>query len=70
MLVYLFTDGYMDQFGGPENKKFNIPNFKKLLLGIQHLEMEKQKQMLEETISKWKGNYKQIDDMLVIGIRF
>lgn len=70
MLVYLFTDGYMDQFGGPENKKFNIPNFKKMLIEIQFLEMEKQKEILEETIQKWKGNYRQIDDMLVIGIRF
>lgn len=70
MLVYLFTDGYMDQFGGLENKKFNIPNFKKLLLEIQSWDMEKQKEVIEETIQKWKGNYRQIDDMLVIGIRF
>lgn len=70
MSVYLFTDGYMDQFGGPENKKFNIPNFKNMLIEIQSLDMNKQKVVVEETIQKWKGNSRQIDDMLVIGIRF
>ncbi len=70
MSVYLFTDGYMDQFGGAENKKFNIPNFKNLLIDMQSLEMEKQGEKVKTTIEKWKGNQKQIDDMLVIGIRF
>lgn len=70
MSIYLFTDGYMDQFGGAENKKFNIPNFKKLLLDIQVMDMDKQKEVLEQTIKKWQGTNKQIDDMLVIGIRF
>jgi serine phosphatase RsbU (regulator of sigma subunit) len=70
MSVYMFTDGYMDQFGGPENKKFNIPNFKKLLLEMQLKEMDQQKEIIEQTIKKWQGNNKQIDDMLVIGIRF
>lgn len=69
MLMYLFTDGYMDQFGGPENKKFNIPNFKNMLLEIQSLDMDKQKAVIEDKIQKWQGKYRQIDDMLVIGIR-
>lgn len=70
MSIYMFTDGYMDQFGGPENKKYNIPNFKKLLIEIQSLDMDKQKEIVEESLQKWKGDYKQIDDILVIGIRF
>jgi serine phosphatase RsbU (regulator of sigma subunit) len=68
--VYLFTDGYMDQFGGPENKKFNIANFKKMLLEIQSMDMEKQQEVVSSTIQKWQGAQKQIDDMLVIGVRF
>jgi serine phosphatase RsbU (regulator of sigma subunit) len=68
MSVYMFTDGYMDQFGGPENKKFNVPNFKKLLLNIQSMDMDEQKKSIEQSIKKWQGDYKQIDDMLVIGI--
>ncbi len=70
MSIYMFTDGYMDQFGGPENKKFNIQNFKQMLLGINHLEMKKQKTEVEQTIQKWQGDNKQIDDMLVMGIKF
>jgi serine phosphatase RsbU (regulator of sigma subunit) len=70
MTVYMFTDGYMDQFGGPENKKFNSPKFKKLLVDIQALNMEEQKQAVEQAMKDWKGEYRQIDDMLVIGLRF
>lgn len=68
--VYMFTDGYMDQFGGAENKKFNIPNFKKMLLDIQTESMAEQKKIVEKTIKSWQGDGRQIDDMLVIGIRF
>jgi len=70
MGLYLFSDGYMDQFGGPENKKFNTSAFRKLLLDIQSMSMAEQKLAMEETMQNWKGDYKQIDDMLVIGIRF
>jgi len=70
MSVYMFTDGYMDQFGGSENKKFNISNFKKMLLEIQTMDMEQQKLKVKDTIAKWQGKHKQIDDMLVIGIKF
>ena len=52
------------------NFLFNIPNFKNMLLEIQSLEMDKQKVVIEEKIQKWQGTYRQIDDMLVIGIRF
>jgi serine phosphatase RsbU (regulator of sigma subunit) len=70
MCVYMFTDGYMDQFGGEENKKFNTLKFKSLLLDIQDMDMDKQKQAIEKAMKDWKGDYRQIDDMLVIGIRF
>lgn len=70
MSVYMFTDGYMDQFGGPQNKKFNIPNFKKLLLEIQSTDMDNQKEAIQQAIKNWQGTNKQIDDMLVIGIKF
>ncbi len=68
--VYMFTDGYMDQFGGNENKKFNISNFKRMLLEINTLSMDQQREIISKTIENWKGKNKQIDDMLVIGFRF
>lgn len=67
--VYVFSDGYADQFGGPKGKKFRYKNFRELLLSIQDKEMEEQRQILDTTIEDWKGNLEQIDDILVIGIR-
>ncbi|HIA35443.1 MAG TPA: hypothetical protein EYM84_06920 [Flavobacteriales bacterium] len=68
--IYIFSDGYPDQFGGPKDKKFMMKNFKKLLLSIQDKEMNEQKTILETTLAEWKGNQEQIDDVLVIGVRF
>ena len=68
--VYIFSDGYHDQFGGPKDKKFMVKNFKKLLLSIQEKSMDEQKTILEETMVEWKGNTEQVDDILVIGVRF
>ncbi|MES2397578.1 MAG: SpoIIE family protein phosphatase [Bacteroidota bacterium] len=70
MSVYMFTDGFADQFGGPEHKKFNTTQFKNLLLNIHSMDMEIQKLAIEETIKNWRGDYKQTDDMLVIGMKF
>lgn len=67
--IYIFTDGYVDQFGGDQGKKFLTKNFKRLLLKLQDIPMEKQGKILEETIEKWKGDFYQIDDILVIGIK-
>lgn len=67
--IYIFTDGYVDQFGEHEDKKFLSKNFKNLLIEIQDKSMVEQKEMLEETIEKWKGRRYQVDDILVIGIR-
>jgi serine phosphatase RsbU (regulator of sigma subunit) len=67
--IYLFSDGYVDQFGGPSGKKFMSRNFKKLLLDIQHLSMKDQQKKLEKTLDDWMGEISQIDDILVLGIR-
>ncbi len=74
--IYIFSDGFPDQFGGPDNRKFMSGNFKKLLLSIAHLDMEKQKQELEKKLDYWlsfrkdKKHNGQTDDILVWGIRF
>jgi serine phosphatase RsbU (regulator of sigma subunit) len=68
-MIYMYSDGYADQFGGPEEKKFKSCSFRELLLKIHNDPLEKQKQILDKTISEWQGNLNQIDDILVIGIR-
>ncbi len=68
-VIYMFTDGYVDQFGGPREKKFMYRRFRHLLLTIHKLPMEEQKIILEETIEDWKGELDQVDDILVIGLR-
>lgn len=67
--IYLFTDGYADQFGGKENKKFMYKRFKDILLSNQKLAMEAQGKILEKTFEEWRGSLPQIDDVLVIGIK-
>jgi len=67
--IYLFSDGYADQFGGEKSKKFSYKKFKDLLLSIQDRAMVEQKQILDETIEKWRGQQEQIDDICVIGVR-
>jgi len=67
--IYLFTDGYSDQFGGINDKKFKSHNFKKLLLNIQNVPLKKQKSILDSKFEEWKGNAEQVDDILVIGLK-
>jgi serine phosphatase RsbU (regulator of sigma subunit) len=67
--IYIFTDGYADQFGGEKSKKFKAANFKKLLLSIQKKPMEEQKNIIEQGFKDWKGNLEQIDDVCIIGVR-
>jgi len=67
--VYLFTDGYPDQFGGPHGKKFKHKQLQALLLRIHELPMEEQKRELERVFDEWKGELEQVDDVLVIGVR-
>ena len=66
---YLFSDGYIDQFGGEHGRKFMKKNFKKLILEIQDYPMNKQKELLEKNLKDWMGQSPQIDDILVMGIR-
>jgi len=66
---YLFSDGYQDQFGGIKGKKFMIRRFRELLFNIHQKSMEEQKSILDKTIANWMGKEKQIDDILVMGVR-
>jgi serine phosphatase RsbU (regulator of sigma subunit) len=68
-MVYLFSDGYSDQFGGPDDKKFLSANLRKLLHKIHAHPLEQQKEILEKTIDEWRGVHEQTDDILVMGIR-
>ncbi|MDD3891884.1 MAG: SpoIIE family protein phosphatase, partial [Bacteroidales bacterium] len=68
-MIYIFTDGYVDQFGGPEDKKFKFRRFRHLLLSIHRYPLEVQKQQLLGSINQWKGENEQVDDILIIGIK-
>ena len=68
-VFYLFSDGYVDQKGGKDEKKFLSKNFKNLLIKIHQEPMLEQKRILEKTLTKWMGDQPQIDDILVIGVR-
>ena len=67
---YLFTDGYVDQFGGPNNKKFKHMPLKNLLLNIAHMAMSEQYEILDNKIEEWKGDSNQVDDITMAGIHF
>ena len=67
---YLFTDGYQDQFGGKDGKKFMKTKFRKLITDIQHLDMKTQQNILDQTLNEWMVNERQTDDILIIGFRF
>jgi serine phosphatase RsbU (regulator of sigma subunit) len=67
--LYIFSDGYSDQFGGTNGKKLLTKNLKEILLSIHTRPMQTQKEMLYETFHQWRGNFKQIDDVLIIGLR-
>lgn len=68
-MVYLFTDGFPDQIGGPKRKKFYYSPFKELLVSISALPTEEQRERLHDTHTKWMANFDQTDDILIIGIR-
>ena len=66
---YIFSDGYIDQFGGPDDERFSEMQFEKLVSNIYNLEMNEQEKIIAKTIEDWKGNSPQLDDILVIGMR-
>ena len=68
-MLYLFSDGFADQFGGEQRKKFKTGNFKKLLNENAARSMKEQHRVLTDTIVSWQGPYEQVDDILVVGIR-
>jgi phosphoserine phosphatase RsbU/P len=68
-IIYLFTDGYVDQFGGPDRKKFRTENLKKLLIEIHNMPMKEQKKSLEKRYEEWRGENDQVDDILMVGIK-
>jgi serine phosphatase RsbU (regulator of sigma subunit) len=67
--IYLFSDGYVDQIGGPRRKTFRTKYFKQLLIDIQDNPMSIQKELLLERMEEWQGDVEQIDDILVVGIK-
>jgi len=68
-MLYMFSDGYADQFGGPDNKKFRYKQFQDLLFSIHESPMADQNEKLYRTFINWKGDEEQVDDILIVGIR-
>jgi serine phosphatase RsbU (regulator of sigma subunit) len=68
-MLYIYTDGFMDQFGGDKGKKFLSRNFKDLLVNTSHLPTAHQGEELGKRFDSWKGEYEQIDDILIIGVK-
>jgi tetratricopeptide (TPR) repeat protein len=68
--VFLFSDGYADQFGGEKGKKFKYKNLQKLIVENSEKSMGEQKEALATALSKWQGNMEQVDDILIIGVKF
>ena len=68
-VIYLFSDGYADQFGGPEGKKYKYRRFRYLLLTIHKFPMKQQRDYLERSIKEWQGDHEQVDDILIVGFK-
>lgn len=67
--IYMFSDGYLDQYGGDNNEKFNTQRFKELILANRTLPMVEQKEIIAKTMEHWIGDRQQIDDFLVMGVK-
>jgi serine phosphatase RsbU (regulator of sigma subunit) len=67
--VYLFSDGYVDQFGGEFGKKLKYRRFRSLIVKSAELNTPEQKLFLEDAFHKWRGNHDQIDDVCIMGIK-
>jgi serine phosphatase RsbU (regulator of sigma subunit) len=68
-MIYLFSDGYVDQFGGEDGKKLNSNRMKEILEKVSDLDCKKQLLAIEEEYTKWKGSIEQVDDICVLGLR-
>jgi serine phosphatase RsbU (regulator of sigma subunit) len=67
--VYMFTDGFQDQFGGEKGKKFKALKMREMLLSIKQISMNEKKNVIDDSLEKWKGNLEQVDDVCIIGVR-
>ena len=67
--IYMFTDGFADQFGGEKGKKFKYKPFRKLIAENSNLPMEQQRTHLDYSFEKWRGEFEQVDDICLIGVR-
>lgn len=69
-IIYMFTDGFADQFGGAGNKKFKYPAFRQLLLDMHAIPIKKQGERIAETFDSWKRDFMQVDDVLITGFKY
>ncbi len=67
--IYLASDGYQDQFGGPDKKKFLVKKLRELLMKIKDKTMAEQKEIIDKTFEDWKGDYSQVDDVTIMGLK-
>jgi serine phosphatase RsbU (regulator of sigma subunit) len=68
-MIYIFSDGFADQFGGPLGKKFKYKRLKSMLLEINSFPLDKQKKLIRDSLKSWQGDQDQVDDICVVGIR-
>jgi serine phosphatase RsbU (regulator of sigma subunit) len=68
-MLYIFSDGYSDQFGGPMGKKFKIRQFKAMLQKVQSLPVDAQFEKAQKTLANWQGDLEQVDDIVLMGVR-
>jgi serine phosphatase RsbU (regulator of sigma subunit) len=68
-IIYIFTDGYQDQFGGPKEKKYRVAQMRELFLSLTSKTMEEQRKIINESFENWKGVLEQVDDVCIIGVR-
>ena len=68
-MVYVFSDGFQDQFGGEKGKKYRSLKFRNLLHSISDKSTDEQNKLIEQEFNTWLGDYEQIDDVCVMGVR-
>ena len=68
-VLYIFSDGYPDQFGGHDGRKFMVKKFRELLLQIHHNPIEEQEKILDDRLEEWRGKEEQVDDIIIIGVK-